>query len=236
MSQYTDLLALQDTDTTLDQLRHRRTALPERAAVAAAVGMVASVDRRLADAEQVYGELSTQLVAREAEAAVLTRKLADLGKKSSISTVAKEAEALQHEIGTVNAQRSVIEDTELDLMGQLEPVESSRDGLLAERPGLVDDLARRRSELEAAEATIDAEAAALAPLRASTSASVSPELLTRYEKLRARFKGIAIARVEHGVCGGCRMKVANTQMEALRSMSADSVGECEECGRLLMLS
>ena len=236
MSTYLDLLALQDLDTGLDQLRHRRVALPERSALKETTAALADVERQIAAAETHQGALNKKLTDRETEAAVVTKKLADLAKKLSVSIVPKEAEALQHEIGTVKAQRATIEDIELELMGELEPIEMLLDTLRADRTGLVVAVDSARSALAEVEALVDADIDAATPRRNTTAQGVTGPVLAQYEKMRGHFKGIAITRVEHGVCGGCRMKVSNTQMEALRVLRPGEVGECEECGRFLLIA
>ncbi|MCZ7629244.1 MAG: hypothetical protein M5U19_09335 [Microthrixaceae bacterium] len=63
MSSLESLLSLQEIDTRLDQLRHRRETLTERTELAAAQDVVASTDAAVA---ATFAELSEVRSAREA--------------------------------------------------------------------------------------------------------------------------------------------------------------------------
>lgn len=58
-------------------------------------------------------------------------------------------------------------------------------------------------------------------------------LLAHYDRLKARGrKGVAV--VSHGVCGGCRMKIASGPHAAL--IRDQDVAMCEYCSRYLILA
>ena len=60
------------------------------------------------------------------------------------------------------------------------------------------------------------------------------ELLAEYERLRARLGGIGAARLEHGTCMGCRMKLPATELDRIKHQSPDELVHCDQCGRILV--
>jgi len=52
--------------------------------------------------------------------------------------------------------------------------------------------------------------------------------------LRASYKGIAVAVIQHGVCGGCHMDISVSELDIMKRLPADQVAECPNCNRLLV--
>lgn len=61
--------------------------------------------------------------------------------------------------------------------------------------------------------------------------SIGKELLTRYDRLRKQ--GMAVAKVQDGVCGACRLNIP--QGELIRMRKAEGVPNCPNCGKFLAI-
>ena len=97
------------------------------------------------------------------------------------------------------------------------------------------DLGRRlQAAIADAESAIDAELASEVEQRAAPAARVDPDLLAEYERLRARLGGIGVAKLEHGTCMGCRMKLPATELDRLKHQPPDALVHCDQCGRILV--
>ena len=81
---------------------------------------------------------------------------------------------------------------------------------------------------------IDAEIDVETTARAASASSVSSELLDNYEKLRSRLGDSGVARLEHGTCMGCHMKMPATELDRIRHQPPDVIVYCEQCGRILV--
>jgi predicted nucleic acid-binding Zn-ribbon protein len=228
------LVTLQDGDTAADQLRHRRAHLPERAAHAEIAGEAAAAD----DEAAALGSRRDELVATqdrlEADVTVCETTRAGLARQLATTSVPREAQALSSEIETLDARQRSLEDELLDAMEALEPIDARLAVLAAARPGLHQRAAAAATELAAAEDAVDAELAALDDARAELVATVPGPLLGRYERLRSRLGGVAVAHVDHGRCSGCNLVRPTLELERLRAAAADAVVECEQCGRILV--
>ena len=89
------------------------------------------------------------------------------------------------------------------------------------------DLAERRRQ---AEETL----AGLETTRQGLVAQVGPQELKLYESLRLAKGGVAIAKVERGLCRGCRMTLPTNQIQ--RARGGRETVLCNSCGRILYIS
>jgi hypothetical protein len=68
---------------------------------------------------------------------------------------------------------------------------------------------------------------------ATLRGEIPAPLLAHYDRLKSRGrKGVAV--VHHGVCGGCRMKIASGPYAAL--IRDDDAATCDYCSRYLILA
>jgi len=55
-----------------------------------------------------------------------------------------------------------------------------------------------------------------------------------YDRLCASYKGIAVAVIQHGVCGGCHMDISVSELDMIKRLPVDQAAECPNCNRLLV--
>jgi uncharacterized protein len=234
MSALDERLALQDLDAALDQIPHRSARLPERVAAADAAAAVARLESDRAAAATRADTATTRIEELEAAGATRTKKKVRLEQQLKTVIAPREAEALMHEIAVLDAARNGADDEELALLDEMEVAEASiaasDDALVGARVALEATAA----ELAAAEADLAGEHARLREQRDAAAGAIVPELLRRYESLRASFKGTAIARVTAGHCGACHLDLSRAFLDRLKTAGPDALIECEQCGRLLV--
>src|SRR5690606_33485133 len=80
-------------------------------------------------------------------------------------------------------------------------------------------------------AAAEAEGERIARDRAALAGAVAPDLLAEYERRSAR-GGIAVGLLRGGVCEGCRMVLAGTDLTEIRKAAPDEVVSCPECGAI----
>jgi uncharacterized protein len=228
------LFALQEIDSAIDVLRHRRSHLPEAQTLVATNGAIAKLASEAAALAKQRDDFAAQEHTLEVDDASLTKKLTSLQIQLAKSIMPKEAEALQHEIISVKSQRSNLEDRELELLDAIEPIESRLAAIEIETAPLRERAEAERAAVLAAEAAIDAEIIAAIDKRTTAAAQIDVDAVARYEKLRAHFGGIALARIDHGTCLGCNMKISTKELEAIKAAPPDAEVNCDECGRLLV--
>jgi predicted nucleic acid-binding Zn-ribbon protein len=228
------LLVLQQQDTAADQLRHRRATLPERALLAGIDAELARLDADLAAAGADHDRLAADQERLEAEVAVTEEKRRTLERRLSATSVPREAQTMSVEIDGLKARQSGLEDELLELMEALEPIDGRLSTGTDERAHLAERRIVAAAALAEAEAGVAAELATVGAARAQAAAPIPPPLLERYERLRAKLGGVAVATLDGPRCTGCNLVLPTVELEQVRAAGSDVVVECEQCGRILV--
>ncbi|HET8931491.1 MAG TPA: hypothetical protein VFN21_12600, partial [Acidimicrobiales bacterium] len=129
MTMYEQLLAVQESDTRLDQLAHRREGLAERRQITEADQVLATVDGQI-EAQQVTVDERRRAQRRvEDELANQETRAKQIDTKLYGGTVsaARELQDLQSELDTVHQHISKIEDDGLVALEQLEEAQGRLD-------------------------------------------------------------------------------------------------------------
>jgi predicted nucleic acid-binding Zn-ribbon protein len=236
MSRWAALLAVQEHDTRTDQLNHRIETLPVRSDLAQLEDDVRAVDDRLADAQRRRDELGRSQQRLEDEIASLTERANQAEKQlySGAVTNPRELQALQDDVASIRRRIGQLEDDELEIMELVEPVDAERSQLTGERERLDAEGARLRTALDEAESELAAQLVAVRAERAAAAAEVPDELWPEYDKLRARFGVVGIARLVGSTCQGCHLALPAVEVDRIRKLPLDEAVHCEECGRLLV--
>jgi hypothetical protein len=236
MSRWAALLAVQEHDTRTDQLNHRIETLPLRSDLAQLEDDVRAVDDQLVVAQRRRDELGRSQQRLEDEIASLTERANQAEKQlySGSVTNPRELQALQDDVASIRRRIGQLEDDELEIMELVEPVDAERAQLTGERERLDAEGVRLRTALGEAESELAAQLAAVQAERDAAAAEVPDELWPEYDKLRARFGGVGIARLVGSTCQGCHLALPAVEVDRIRKLPLDEAVHCEECGRLLV--
>jgi uncharacterized protein len=229
------LLDVQDLDTRLDQLAHKRRTLPELARLVELDSQVGDLRTALITSRTAVGDLKRELTKAEADVEqVRVRAQRDQGRLDSGQGSPKDLQALQSELGALGRRQGALEEVELDVMERLEAHETA----LAEVTTAHDALATKRAAVEAerdaAFAALDADAEKLRAERAEAVEGLDAALVTLYEKLRAQLGGRGAGALRGARCESCRLELNPLDVEGIRKAADDQVVRCEECGRILV--
>ena len=235
MSELETLLLVQDRDTHIDQLRHRREHLPAHADLAA-------VQRQQAELAPRLTEVSTRLAAivvdqseREAELASTEARIAEIDKRlTSGGAGFRDLERMQTEIAHLKERQSVLEDDVLAFMDLREPIEIELETITIETSRLSDEAIRLAAEIAGGQAEVDAELAAEVEARAGLEATIGDELRAEYERLRAHLGGVGVARLVNGACAGCHLALSASELAHIKKLPPDEFAHCEQCSRILI--
>jgi uncharacterized protein len=235
MNPWNRLLDVQAIDTTLDQLGHRSANLPERAQLAEVEDQLARLRRDVAAVEDEKRVLEKDQTRLEDEIASVEDKIASAERQLyGGSSDVKELQALQDEIAALRRRVSSLEDEELALLEQMEPLDARLAELAGQRSDLDDRAVSITAAIAEAEAEIDRERADVAGRREALVADIDPGALQEYESVRSRLGGVAVARLEHGSCGACHLKLSAVEHDRILHLPADEPVRCEDCGRFLV--
>lgn len=230
------LLEVQERDTAVDRLRHRRETLPERADLAAIEqrrkALAGELDRVRAERD----ELLKRQTDTEAELAALEARMAEINAKMYSGTVSasRELQAMSGEVDSLKKRKSSLEDRALEAMTEREPVDAELARLEGEDAALADQALDVEMKIAEAEESIDGEVAGEVVSREEVVARVSPALLQQYERIKGRLGGIGAARLAGASCTGCHLTLPATEIDRLKKAPPDAIITCDQCGRILV--
>ncbi len=219
------------------------------------------VDQELESSEQTYSRISSQIGENktvidtrnrlesernqldeathqqhsvEWEIEGISTKLANVEDElySGRTTNPKELTNLQHEIDGLKANRGKLEDQALEIMEKVEQTKKSVSSLETELKRLETEWQSQQKELSAELKELETAIAGLKDQRESLAAEIDPQVIDIYNELK-RQRGTSVARVEQGICRGCRISLPVTELQRVRS--GDLV-RCSSCGRILFLA
>ena len=143
----------------------------------------------------------------------------------------KELTNLQHEVDILKAKRDQLENRALEIMDQVELAEANVAATGNEFNKLDAEWHRQQQQLSTDIEALKSKLSDLSQKRQLMSAEIDPQAVVVYDKLRKQ-KGQAVAKVEQGICRGCRISLPSSELQQARS---GSLVHCSSCGRILFL-
>jgi len=229
------ILDVASFDQKTTALNHTASTLPEIAELASVTTKSHNArDLRIA-AETELSDVKRELLRAEGDVEqIVTRITRDESRLSGGSASPKELEQLQHEVGTLNARRSELEEVELEIMMRVDEIKARITDLQSQEATHTEQINDLNIRKENALARLNGELEAIAKERAETLASVSPELITLYEKIRAANNGTGAAALIAGACTGCHLSINTVELKRIAESAEDEVVRCEECRCILV--
>jgi uncharacterized protein len=230
------LLAVQDLDTTVTQLQHRRHGLAETLGLAEVEAQLATFAAGRARAEARRSELSAAQSALEEQIATVTTRRDGIESRmyASTSSSGRDLQAMNDEVRHLTERRVELEDQELSAMLDQDVVDAELRSLAEEARPVEERADELRTQLAAQESEIDEALKEAFTARAAEAAQVPTSLADRYETLRSRLKGTGAARLIGTRCDGCHLELSSVEVEKIRALPPDQVATCEQCGRILV--
>jgi uncharacterized protein len=230
------LLTVQDLDTTITQLQHRRAALVESSGLAAAEAQLASLEAERADAAARRGELSATQKELEEQIRVINERRDAIEKRmyAATSSSGRDLQAMNEEVRHLTERRAELEEVELVAMLDQDPIDAALVSLRARMAPLEEQAEELRARVARDLIEIDTALGEAVGSRAAEAALLPTALADRYEKLRARLKGTGAARLVGSHCDGCHLELSSVEVEKIRALPPGEVATCEQCGRILV--
>jgi uncharacterized protein len=230
------LLEVQDHDTAIDQLRHRRSALPEQAELAAVESRLVGLESRAAQVQSARDELGVRQAALEEQIEASRGRRSELEKRMYGGQVsaARDLQAMDEEVKHLNHRISELEDHEIEIMEELEPIDGELQIIEVDRDVQQSDRDRLRSAIADTVVRIDADIEGQSGARVAAAATVPADLLARYERLRKQLAGTGAARLVAGSCSGCHLTLPAMEVDRIRKAPPEEVITCDQCGRILV--
>jgi uncharacterized protein len=233
VSDSTKLYELQKVDTLWEKVRRRltqlRTLLVESDELKAARQLLAA-------AEQEHQRWQTQQRSAELEVQSLMGRIIATEQQLMSGQVRnpKELAALQSSLEALRRQRDSVEEEGVAALLQVEEGLQQVEKQRKTTQTLERKWAASQTELLTEDAKLKKAFMQCKKQRESIAEALGATLLKRYEDLRQRKAGIAIAAIEREMCSACHVKVPTGVISAARAQGNDFVF-CTSCARILVV-
>ena len=231
MSLARQLYQLQEVDLELESTEQ---AIKQIASQLGESETVVATRSNLAQEQQHLEELTHQQRSVEWEIDDLTSKLTTTEAELYSGRIGnpKELTNLQHEIDSLKAKRNQLEEKTLEIMDQVELTTRNTTALDTQLKTLEAEWHNEQQQLSTRLEQLKAVLADLKNKRQILAAEIDSQSIEVYQELKKQ-RGIAVARVEQGICRGCRISLPVTELQRVRS---GSLVRCSSCGRILFLA
>jgi|SRR5690625_448942 len=230
-AQMANLYRLQEVEQSLAQLKAQRENDP-----------VVQDVTKLTDALNKYARLeqavikqvkAKKLAVRQAEEKLsgIQSEASDIKAKlyGGVVTNPKELAGLEARLSTLQSELGAGEHSVLESMEAVEQVSEQLAQVKAMASQLKRQLRNSEQKLIELSAEWDFVEEDLRIELEEIRNNVEPSLLEMYERRRSTTNGRPVAKVSHGVCGGCRTELPTSQRQSL----GREIVSCQRCHRLL---
>jgi hypothetical protein len=235
MSKVSELHVLQEIDSELDGER------AELAEVEAQFGETEELVSLRVEAEDWHRRLADirkRLKDAEWQVQEMTEKIEPLNKKLYGGTVRnpKELADIQEDVNALMSRKRKLEDQELEVMAELEEAENHSRSERANLNAAESVWQAEQTRLQERKDALEKQIAAAEKRRGEQIGRIDAGSLKLYEELRAKHQGRAVARVERGMCQGCRISLPMGLLQKARSGGGETIVHCTSCERILYVS
>ncbi len=223
------LLILQDRDRKLRRVAGELSHIePERQTMKA---KVADAQAKLELAKTRVKEIESRRKSLEVDVEGKKLQIERYANQQLQTRKNEEYRALTHEIDMCKEVIRKVEDEEIELMEQGEAAQKEVarfTHVLSESRKLADD---QIAGLDQRQANLEKELGELQANRGQLAAAVEEGVRARYERLfRSKGENVVVG-INHGVCGGCHMRLP--AQIVVTCQAQQEIVACTNCGRIL---
>ncbi|MFQ6019580.1 MAG: zinc ribbon domain-containing protein [Dehalococcoidia bacterium] len=233
MTTVADLYELQEIDLAIDTRRMRLAAIEEQIGE---TEELIEARQEVASRQGALRELEVQQKDREERVDEARTKTSGIEKKLYEGTIRnpKELEDLQADLVALQKQVRRREDELLGLMVQVEEAQVQLQAATTTLAALEGRWTQEQGSLLAEKAELERELSELEEKRNRQSVGQDQGALELYDLLRGRKEGRAVAKVERGMCGGCRITLPMSVLQ--KAKAGLGLVQCVSCERILFVS
>lgn len=148
------------------------------------------------------------------------------------SSSTKDISGIQHEIEGLEQRKSMLEDTELGILNNLDQQKSKLEELSNQKSEAERKLEEAKQSLRSHLDQMKNENQGLNQEIENLRKQTPVELLELFDKKLA--KGVAIGRLVRSACNACNMNLNSTAIADISNVPADEVAVCPECSAIVI--
>lgn len=179
-------------------------------------------------------EIKKQINRVEIDAENVKKRIdSDTQLLNSSQTNAKQLPQIQHEIDTMSAKLNEIENSELELLSDLEELNNTQKNLVQMVNEVVSELKLQKENLDSEIALLVKELSEFNEARKQLLVNFEPDLIKLYEKIKLDH-GIGAGILENNKCGACQITISPAEFDQINKMDPSELVRCENCRCILV--
>jgi uncharacterized protein len=223
------LLVLQDRDRKIHRVQEELAHIsPERETLNA---KAATTQIQLEAAKTRVKQIESERKRLEIEVDSKKSQIEKYANQQLQTRKNEEYRALAHEIEHCKAEITKIEDHEIELMEKAEAAQKEVLRAMADASAAKSQVEKEVTELNLREGNLKKDLAQFQQGRTELATAVDETARVRYERLLKSKGDNVIMGINHGVCGGCHMKLPAQILVDCKSQR--DIVSCSNCGRIL---
>ena len=225
----TALLNLQSQDMRMRDLKLRLVSIPKE--LDKIIARRDALNANTAAAAEKVKKMELAIKAEEGKIQTLNAESTKLQQQSALVKKNNEYQAMLSGIAQNKEKISAIEEELLIKFDELEVLKAEAIEVKRNNSAELRSAKQEFEELLAFSKTCEAEIKKLVETRPALLNGISPDLLSRYERiLKGRDPGAPIVQLENGCCGNCHMKVT---LQTMNQLSKGELESCDNCQHLI---
>ncbi len=190
------------------------------------------VNEDLRSSQLSYEQLEDDKRKLESDLDMVDKRIASDEQKLKASSSPKDIAGFQHEIEGLRARKSLLEDSELALLDQIEISARSLSDLRGEKALIEAELERAKTELAQRLSEMRDQNSAINQEISSVKSQLPADLIDAFERKLSR--GNAVGRIVRSACTACNMNLNSTAMAELSHIPSDELATCPECSAIVI--
>lgn len=216
ISRTSSALKSSESNSTIDDLRTQSLALSE--------GLLSANS----ELERLQDDLAKVLADIEL---VDSRIRQDEAKAKTVNTD-RELKAVETELAALANRKSLLEDTELNLLEEIEAGEKRVSEISQNRSSLSQHLEQELAKLSGVSKNLSAQISELSLKRAALVDELDATLLDAYTRKAGR--GVPVGQTLGRDCSACRLAINGVEFDAMMALPEDSLPTCPNCDAFII--
>jgi predicted nucleic acid-binding Zn-ribbon protein len=226
------LLRLAEVDLEIAQIKHEITSAIESKELETLRTDLASVAGELISARTTVENLEANQKRIDDDLHLVEARIARDKDRLNQTSSPKDAVGIQSEIESLTRRKNELEDTELEVLAELEDAGKILKVISERRDGINTAMNELQSEIQVKVDELKSKGRKLTADKEILVGKISAEVLAAYELLSKR--QIAVGQVVNRSCSACRMGLTASAIDGLSSLAEDEIGHCPECQAMMV--
>jgi len=227
------LLELVACDVSLARAQNALAQLTKTLHIDTLEAAVEEIKSRRHDALIETEGIRAELARAESDVEVVEARIHKDTERLEHTSSAKDAQGLEHELESLRARRSDLEDIELAIMERLDAAEATMAGIAAELESAEQALVAARDQETAETNRLNGEKMVTQAERERIVSSLPDDLYALYERQRERY-GVGASHLRAGVTSASGVALTESDLQSIRNAPADAVLMCPDSNAILV--